>query len=211
LLATGMVYYSGVAGNLPEGCTAEQVMLDLATLAMWPIVLAPKLPKRWFEDLQELSSPQVARIVSYARLSRTSGSQLSIALFMRSLSESSIAFGLRNLLADMSDPKRGGAFLTAVAIADGRAESAQGAKGLRLVKWVLGAAAAGVIGNRVDALAVDIWDKVTSDSPVDPGSHGAGDTGDHHGQPDHDPFGSGGHKNQNPGSGLVDVLHDLFT
>lgn len=212
LLASGIAYYSGLAENLPENVQPEEILFDIATLALWPVVLAPKLPGRWFEHLAELSSPRVARVVSYARLSRTSGVQLNVATFMRSLSESSVALGVRNLLDDLSDPKRGGAFLTAIAIANGTSGPPEMAKGVRLVCWIIGAAAAGVIGNRVDELAVDVWGRLegagVEHDPfgTDPGSctDGGGDAGS-------DSTDSGGQGQKSPGSGLVSILDDLFT
>jgi hypothetical protein len=210
LLAAGIVYYSGLTKALPADVDSDQVLLDIAVVALWPVVLASKLPKRWFEDLSELSSPRVARVVSYARLSRTTGVQVGVVTFMRSLSQSAIAVGVRNLLEDMSDAKRGGAFLTAVAIANGSPQLPGQGKGVQVIKWVLGAAAAGVIGNRIDALAVDAWDKASSAGHVDHDPIGADGDGSG-GNSDFFGNGAAGGSKNNHGHGLVGVLHDLFT
>lgn len=211
LIAAGLTRYAGVVERLPSAATASDVIFDLAGVALWPIVISPSLPRDWIAALQQMSSPQLARLVAHARTSRSRGVDLGLPSFLRSLADESLASGLYQLFDDMSDPKRGGSVLTALAVASDQPMPPL-RESRRMLAWVLGAAAAGIVGNRADALAEQVWDGIVGGHPQTGGSssHGGGhsddpgtDTGSGHHQ-----LGQQSHRNH--GQGLLAALEGLF-
>src|SRR4051812_18385982 len=74
LIASGMVKYRFTADpRTTHQRPAQQLVLDIAVFALWPVVIMPKLSDGWYEALLELSSPHLARLVAHARLSATTG------------------------------------------------------------------------------------------------------------------------------------------
>src|SRR5581483_8843401 len=102
--------------------------------------------------------PSLARLVLHARrMSKTENTPLTVAAFAEALSNTPFAIGIYNLLADINDPKRGGAALAAVSICNGFALPPQRGHAKEVLKWLLVVAASGVVGNRTDATIVDVW------------------------------------------------------
>src|SRR5436305_9313853 len=116
LLAAGAVRYRGLAAINANTHVPEQAVLDFVVFALWPVILAPKLPEAWYKTLEEISSSFVARLVAHARLSRTTGQPLSPAELYRALSGGPFSAGVINLLCDLNDPRRGGGALPPLAL-----------------------------------------------------------------------------------------------
>ena len=206
LIAAGVVRCGIGLATLDSQPAPELMTLEIVTFALWPIVVASRLPDSWYDDLQEITSPSVARLVAHARLSTTSGDGPSAQRFSAALAHTPYAFGARNLIADLSDPKRGAAALTAVAVASSLGEPPQRRSGPAFVAWLLGAAAAGVIGNRTDAVALDVWGWIERNSD---GSGDRSEANSNSGGSDGDPFGHGA-GNAHHSAGLLGILDDLF-
>jgi hypothetical protein len=205
LLASGAVSYGdGIVGAMPREVLPEALMLDFLAHCLWPVIVTPKLPATWFDDLQELTSPPVARLVAQARTSKTTGGIMSFEAFTRILADNLFGFGLLNLLHDLSDPKRGGSAMMAVAIA-ARTKRPPIGRSKTLLVWLCGATATGVIGNRTDALAVDGWDWLVGNTHSNSGQGGSSDTSH-----DHDPLGHGSHNAHKSSEGLAQIIHNIF-
>lgn len=203
LLATGVVRYCQRLPDLPNGRLPSQIGPELVAFALWPIVLAPRLPADWYESLAEITSPAIARLVAHVRLSGTTGAEPEFSRFISELVDVPYAFGIANLLADLSDPRRGAGALTAVAVAAEAGEPPTSRGGRVLLLWVLGAAGAGVIGNRADALDNGLWEWI--EQHVD-GAHHVASSGDHDGA-------GGDHQQGNhhaKGDGLISFVEHLF-
>ncbi|MBS2966544.1 hypothetical protein KGA66_26125 [Actinocrinis puniceicyclus] len=173
LIASGVVTYGFDGSDASIEMLPEQIMVELVTYALWPVIIAPKLPGSWFEDLQEISSSQLATLVTHARLSRTTGSGMSVQTFERAVATVQFASGLLNLFEDLNDPHRGGPALTAVVLADSGSIPPKHASPKAIVLWTLSAAAAGVIGNRADAALGAAWDWLVDNGTSNTASHGS--------------------------------------
>ena len=213
LIAAGLVRYAGITDRLTPDALPADVMFDLAGVALWPIVIAPSLPADWMGALQGISSPELARTVAHARNFHEAGAAGDeLTHFLRSLADASLGAGLYHLFDDMSDPGRGGSALAAVAIASGgKPPKLTGARGVLV--WVLGAAAAGIVGNRADDLIGNLWDSMSAShhaagSHGDPLDHQGGGHHGHHGN-SHDHHGHGG-SHANHGEGLAELIEGLF-
>lgn len=207
LIASGVVTYGFDGSDASLEKVPEQLMVELVTFALWPVILAPKLPGSWFEDLQEISSPQLATLVTHARLSQTTGSRMSVQTFERAVSAVQFAGGLLKLFDDLNDPRRGGPALTAVVLADSGSVPPKHATPKAIVLWSLSAAAAGVIGNRADDALAAAWDWLIDNGTSNTASHGHSSSGS-----SADAGSSGGHhpNNNQSGEGLVRVVEDFF-
>lgn len=181
----------------------ETLMIDFFTHCLWPIITAPKLPENWLENLYELTSPPVGRLVLQARVSRTTGNYMSMKTFYTILADALFAFGIVNLLDDLNDPKRGGSALAAISLGAKVKKPPIGSK--KLLVWLCGAGAAGVIGNRADALAVEAWDWLGTHLG-DSGHHGSSDHANH----DNDLFGHKATNAHKSSEGLVAIIHNFF-
>ncbi|MGW7420705.1 hypothetical protein ACWGJB_11670 [Streptomyces sp. NPDC054813] len=184
----------------------EQVAVDFATFALWPIVEAPKLPEDWAEALQRITSEPVARIVMHARVSRHQGSPMTVMQFSRALAAVPVAAGILALLHDLNDPRRGGSALTAVSLAHNGSRPPLGSSAKTLALWTLAAAASGIVGDKADAEVTGFWDwmvaNVTDSHHSAGSSHSSGDGPDMSNQGSH-------HKN-NQGEGLVKMIENFF-
>jgi hypothetical protein len=99
------------------GSVSRPDLGSFATFALWPVVIAPRLPEDWYDALAEMSSPRIASVVKSARgESSRNSSLLRIQTFYLSLSHAGYAAGLRNLLDDLGDPNRGGKSFVALAL-----------------------------------------------------------------------------------------------
>ncbi|MFI6040809.1 hypothetical protein ACIA8C_04190 [Nocardia sp. NPDC051321] len=214
LLAAGAARYRAVSSSNQSGGTPEHAVLDFAVFAIWPVVIAPDLHEDWFEAIAKLTSPDIAKLVVHCRLYRISGNPMSPSELLAALSKIRFSSGIVNLMDDLSNPNRGGGALTALAIATEVELPPADRSGKKLAAWVfggvsavVGAAGAGVIGNRADAAALDLWDWLIHDSAND-GSSGSGSS-------DFDPFGSDVHGASsnaagNHGGSLVAMIESIF-
>ena len=214
LMASGVARYAlSAAPAAAQTALGDQIMLDLGVIALWPIVIAPRLPKGWFDALQELASPSVARLVAQARLSATTGQMIDASTFYRAMTRVPFAFGLINALDDLNDPRRGAGVMAALAFAGDAPEPSSGGGARQLLKWVLGASAAGaavdgIIGNRADAAFVSAWDWLVS--AIDSGGFDISASHGSHGSSNFDPFGSSASQRSSQPSGLIDIIEGLF-
>jgi hypothetical protein len=151
LLALGAANY-GLTGEVPrETCFSEQMVIDFAVFSLWPLVIAPKLPRAWLDAFIDITRCiPLATLVVHARSSRGTSDAMSAHEFGQALAGISFPSGIRNLLHDLSDPRRGGCALTGMAIAGAGYAPRRGASPKRVAKWALLAAIGGVTGNRAD-------------------------------------------------------------
>lgn len=208
LIAVGVSRYQPVSGLPPDGLLPEQIAIDFAVSALWPLVVVPKLPKSYLDDLSQISSEPLARLVAHARIARTSGPGMSVGAFGRAVTNSAFAPGVLNLLNDLADPRRGGCALTAASIANSGSIPPHKKSPKVVAAWLLSAAAAGVVGNRAD-------DALTN--TVDWLHQSAHDSASSHGDGHHSASGSGAsssHSNPQHGEGLArlveEFIHSLF-
>ncbi|MGK5693939.1 hypothetical protein ACSNOJ_13725 [Streptomyces sp. URMC 128] len=150
LLASGVARY--LARSAPPASGAplpEQVIVEIATVALWHVTLAPSLPDGWFDDLQYLTSPMLARSVRDARAARTG---LTFESFARSLAGKPLGVGLLNLFDDLGDPRRGGPALTALALAGHMDPPPRRGGAKAIVGWVLAGALGAGSADHADKL-----------------------------------------------------------
>jgi hypothetical protein len=163
LIASGVIHYKKSNQKIPEGTLPETLMLDFAVDALWPIVIARKLPREWFGSLEELTSSQLASLVGSARAAKTfwvRGTKNSVKrrrILYSEIARTSFADGILNLLKDLNDPRGGGSYLATVALADGFDAPPNGSTPKDLLRWLAEAAVVGVIGSRADAVIVHVW------------------------------------------------------
>lgn len=212
LLASGVVRYSASQSALPDTVLPETLMLDFVVDALWPLVVTPKLPVSWLDDLSEITSPNLARLVSHARSSAATGASFGREYLEQALAGRTFAFGIVNLLNDLNDPARGGSSLAAVALASGGEEPPAKGGPQRLIRWVfVGASAAavnGVIGNRADDLALKSWhwleDQISQSDPKPEADLEVGHGGGTGAMLDHQMSGNQHH------SGAINLIEEFF-
>ena len=124
--------------------------MDLLVFALWAVLEAPALPGTWQQDLVELTSPRVATLTVAARNARDAGHPVHVEEFTSVLSARPVGPALHNLLDDLSEPRRGGPALTALAVAAGlpAPPGRGGAKATAtwMVAVLAGATAGGAVG-----------------------------------------------------------------
>jgi hypothetical protein len=150
LLASGVARY--LARSVPPASDAplpEQIIVEVASVALWHVTLAPSLPDGWFEDLQYLTSPMLARSVRDARTARPGPTFES---FARSLAAKPLGVGLLNLFDDLGDPRRGGPALTALALASHMDPPPRRGGAKAIVGWVLAGALGAASADHADKL-----------------------------------------------------------
>jgi hypothetical protein len=155
LLALGVAGY-GIAGGVPAGVPfSGELIVDFAACALWPLASSPDLPCDWLDAFITITiCPRMATPVVQARYSRRIQEPLSAPEFRQALTEVNFAWGVRNLLRDLSDPRRGGGALAAMAIACARYAPRRGATQDRVAKWALLSTLGGMTGRRThDPLA----------------------------------------------------------
>jgi hypothetical protein len=57
LIAMGALNYGWARTPHPEDSIPEQVVIDFAVFALWPVVISPKLPGSWYSKLIDMTSP----------------------------------------------------------------------------------------------------------------------------------------------------------
>jgi len=209
LLASGVVSYFQLVDNIPPDSLPEQVGLDLAFFALWPVVTARKLPRGWVGDLAEISSPTLAALVEALRNAPRRITQDNADDLQVLLARTPISFGILNMLEDLNDPKRGASALLALAKAGSGSQPPRKANAKTMMAWMFaatGVGAAGAFG--VDAethatrLADGLWDWLTQHHQVSMG---------HASSFDPDSFSpSGGHKQVGRPGVLNDAVEEIL-
>jgi formylglycine-generating enzyme required for sulfatase activity len=170
LIAHGMLEARTALPESPTPETATLLLTHVMSEGLWAVVVASAsasdkaLPKNMLPAVRGLSSLDVAIHVNEARnLKHPAGHR---AEFMQRLARPNCAEGLQHLLADMTDPQRGGAILMQVWAAHTRqrpVDTTDGTSALKhLISFVAGAAVGGVIGNRTDAAVVSLFNDLSS-------------------------------------------------
>jgi hypothetical protein len=203
LAAAGLTQYVRQAAAPVPDSSPEQVMLDIAVFALWPIVIAPKLPAHWPEHLAEMTSPRIAALVAQAR---SAGRQATVEKFLRLVADKPSANWILNLLEDLSDPRRGGASLTAIAVAAGLPRPPSDRNARATMAWIVAAAAGGAAGSIAAAEARviidDMWAWATGSQANTTGTEDPASSLTH---------GNGSHRGSNrPGGVIDDILDHLF-
>ncbi|MGM1063429.1 hypothetical protein [Saccharothrix sp. Mg75] len=119
LVVTGLVQYLAITRCTTPVPLSERVALDVVVFALWPVVQAPALPDDWEYDLAELASPRLASLVVQARRGLAAGHAVTSARFTRAIAAKPLSQGVLALFEDVADPRRGGAAITALALATG--------------------------------------------------------------------------------------------
>jgi hypothetical protein len=215
LIAAGAISYGLSRHQPPDEPIPEQLIVDFAVFALWPLIVVPELPETYFDDLRTISSEPLARLVAHARLSRMTKSAMSAEDFSRALAGTNVARGVLNLLNDLADPQRGGCAFTAISIASTGTVPHGRPSPKVIAMWVLAAAGAGIIGNRADDAVTNAWDWLldNADKHTVPqggthvGSHSSSGSGsqDHH----HQSHNNHSHNNHS-GDGLLNVIDDII-
>jgi hypothetical protein len=171
LLALGIVQYVKRIGRVPANAQPEEIVLDVTAFALWSVAQAPVLPSGWEDTLALLTSPRMAAIVEHAREVDATRNPDNFIVLYRMLASSSAAQGTRNLLEDLSDPRRGGAVLAVLALASGLPEPDPRRRQKAAAVWLFTALAGGTLaaeGERlagaIDRMAEDAWSWLNGDS-----------------------------------------------
>lgn len=183
LLALGVVQYVKRIGHVPVDAKADDGILDVAAFALWTVAQAPDLPTDWEDTLARLTSPRMAAFVADLREVCATRDQRNFAVLHRALGKNSVAQGVRNLLEDLSDQRRGGAVLTSLALAAGLPEPDPRHRLKSAAIWLFMGVAGGAIGaegghvaDSVNHAVDEIWDRMfrghETHGPSSPGSHG---------------------------------------
>lgn len=168
LVVAGITGYLARPGTPPEEPVPEQILLDLIVFSLWPVVTAKKLPPGWQGELAQITSPRLAALVERARAEHKPTAET----FARAVANKSFSSAMVALFDDLADPRRGGALLTAMAIAGGLPAPPTGRReGKKVAAWALaiagGAALAEALRDR-DSRAARIIGEVVTNLPVDP-------------------------------------------
>ncbi len=168
IIVVGIISYLARPCTPPDEPLPEQILLDLIVFALWPVVTAENLPMGWQGELAQITSPRLAALVERSRAERRPRAEA----FARAVANKSFSSAMATLFDDLADPHRGGALLTAIAIASGLPAPPVGRReGKRVAAWVLaiagGAALAEAVGDR-DTQAARIIVDVIANLPVDP-------------------------------------------
>lgn len=183
LLALGVVQYVKRIGYVPVDAKADDGILDIAAFALWTVAQAPDLPTDWEDTLARLTSPRMTAFVADLREAGATRDQRNFAVLHRALGKNSVAQGVRNLLEDLSDQRRGGAVLTSLALAAGLPEPDPRHRLKSAAIWLFTGVAGGAIGaegghvaDSVNQAVDEIWDRMIhgheTHGPSSPGSHG---------------------------------------
>jgi len=133
LVIAGVVAYLARPGAPPDKPVPEEILTDLVVFALWPLVTAGKLPRNWEGELAQLTSPRLAVLVQRARAQRMPAEE-----FTRTLAGKSFTPAITALFDDLADPRRGGALLTALALAGGLKAPPTGRRaGRKVAVWAL--------------------------------------------------------------------------
>jgi len=227
LLAAGAVQYLGLASSVPSAPLPEQLMVDLAVFALWPVVVTPELPDDWQDPLAELTAPRVAMLVGQVRELGVQGKSVAPEYFGRALAEKPFAQGVLALLEDLADPRGGGACLTAMSLAGRVTAPPQKAGAKAVLTWLFAAGAGAAAASEGPDLAERVW-RWLQDTARGASLWSGGGLGDPGYEDDPDQHRGGGHGRHShlagaesatgpPGSGsgggggFADFIDDLFS
>ncbi|WP_033346233.1 hypothetical protein [Catenuloplanes japonicus] len=142
LVVAGIVRYLASPGPPPDEPVIEQILLDLIVFSLWPVVTAQRLPPGWQGELAQLTSPRLAALVARERAKARPAAEA----FARTVADRSFSSAMVTLFDDLADPRRGGALLTAMAVAGGLPAPPAGPRnGRRVAAWTLGIAGGAVL------------------------------------------------------------------
>ncbi|MEE1938530.1 hypothetical protein V1L54_03730 [Streptomyces sp. TRM 70361] len=169
LVVGGVIGYLAGPGTPPDEPVPEQILLDLIVFSLWPVVTARKLPSGWQGELARITSPRLAALVERARAERRPTAET----FARAVADKSFSSAMATLFDDLADPRRGGALLTAMAIAGGLPAPPTGRRGGRKVAaWALAVAGGAALVEALEdggSRAARVVGEVVVNAPVDPG------------------------------------------
>ncbi|CAL9672132.1 hypothetical protein [Streptomyces sp. enrichment culture] len=167
LVVAGIISYLARPGAPPDEPVPQQILLDLIVFSLWPVVTARKLPPGWQGELARITSPRLAALVERARDERKPSAET----FARAVADKSFSSAMATLFDDLADPRRGGALLTAMAIAGGLPAPPTGRRESRKVAaWALALAGGAVLAEALrdrDSRAARIIGDVVTNLPVD--------------------------------------------
>lgn len=174
LVVAGITACLARPGAPPDKPVPEQILLDLIVFSLWPVVTARKLPQGWQGELAQITSPRLAALVERARAEREPIAEE----FARAVANKSFSPAMATLFDDLADPRRGGASLTAMALASRLPAPPVGRReGKKVAAWALtiagGAALAAALRDRDSPAAravveVAIHLPVDTNDPFDP-------------------------------------------
>ena len=177
LLASGIAQYLSRAGQVPAGQVPEQLLVDLLVFALWAVLEAPGLPGTWQQDLVELTSPRVAALTVAARDAKDAGRPVPVEEFTSVLSARPVGPALHNLLDDLSEPRRGGSALTALAVAAGLPAPPGRGGAKAMATWMIAVLAGATAGGAVGVIEGHVGGLL--DPASSPASHPSGGHGHH--------------------------------
>lgn len=157
LLASG-AFWSGLqTGPSSDANVPRNIAIGIATDALWALVVVGTngLPTNWLTELNNLTDLPVAQAV--ARAMHLDTDKLDLA---RSLGNGACAFGLGRLFDDLADPARSGYYVNALGSAYSDARVKPFTWIAPTARFVAVAAAAGIIGNRSDAIFLLLKDSL---------------------------------------------------
>jgi hypothetical protein len=147
LLALGAASYALPAGAPPALSLTGQPVIDFGVHCLWPLASVPDLPATWLDTFLDITrSAALASLVIRARYRSGTPEAMSSLEFGQAMTEVSYGPGIRNLLADLADPRGAGCALAAMAIARTRYAPRRGASQKRVAKWALLAAIGATAG-----------------------------------------------------------------
>lgn len=170
LIVAGICGYLACPGAPPDKPVPEHILLDLIVFSLWPVVTARKLPTGWQGELAQITSPRLAALVERARNKHKPSAEM----FARTVADRSFSSAMATLFDDLADPRRGGALLTAMAIAGSLPAPPTGRwQGKKVAAWALviagGAALAEALKDRDSRAGRIIGEMVTNlPDPSDP-------------------------------------------
>jgi hypothetical protein len=175
------VQYVRRVGRIPVDAKGEDIVLDVLAFALWPVAQARSLPTDWEEVLTRLTSPRAAALVALARKVNATQNPDDFENLYHVLASSSVTRAARNLLDDLSDPRRGGAALASLALAVDLPEPDPRQRQKAAVIWIFTTLFGGALGAEgehladvVDHMVTDAWDWLTYEPDIHgpSGSHG---------------------------------------
>lgn len=167
LVVAGIIGYVSLPGAPPDEPVTEQLLLDLIVFSLWPVATAKKLPPGWQGELAQITSPRLAALVERARDERKPSAES----FARAVANKSFSSAMATLFDDLADPRRGGALLTAMAIAGGLPAPPTGRReGKKVAAWALAIAGGAALAEALrdgDSRAARIIGDVVTSLPAD--------------------------------------------
>lgn len=176
LMAAGLAQLQ-LPANTPDTTTLPQLIPRIMAEALWPLVVAPRLPLGWFGALKALASSEIAIAVGDLRgtLHGRDAQRLKLE-FTQRLADERYASGILALAEDLLDERGGGAALVEQFVtARPGAPATKPDKGARFGLWhvvlvsaglaVAKEAIGGIVGNRADALFVQAIANLKVSSP----------------------------------------------